>query len=711
MHRSPYRSLAAGALLAMLWPPAALYAEALVASGPVQFSPAGLMLIPHGAAGCPADGDWYARTLAVGTDGQVCYCTASGSPGTWIPADGGDLAAFQALLAGFGGAALVGLADAGGYYGAATELETALQLAGAADAAHLADVGNPHSVTAAQAGADPVGSAAAAAAAHAAALALVAGAAAVGVDSTGFLALVGVTTVQAGFAAVDAGIVGLLSSGGAAMIGFDPAGLIYVPLAANVQAAIAAVDAQLVADAGALTTHIGSADDHTAYALEADLALTSGAGTIGADDTGRTAITGATVDAQIDTVDAGIVAYASSGGAALIGADATGLTYATGLTVQADIGLIDAQLVTDAGNLATHIGSADDHTAYALEADLALTSGAGTIGADDTGRTTVTGATVDAQIDTVDAVIVAIAGVGGAALIGADATGLTYATGLTVQADLGLIDAQLVADAGNLATHIGDTGNPHAVTAVQAGADPTGTAAAAVATHAGLPDPHSGYATDGDLSAHTGATGNVHGLALTDLSVDATAAELDQVCDGAGVTVTAINLGDVTDGGDASALHTHASPTARVLCTTPAVYLDGGSNNVDIVDAVHNLTDHQAYLTVTGGAAAQDASIFQTCMVQAEHATWATALAAVLNYKVSGGTASVTLRVRKSDDTIAYTSSAGTSTSAATLSATGAQLVGTIPLGSVQIVRVEALVAVGNTEIASVGPAWINVED
>lgn len=50
-----------------------------------------------------------------------------------------------------------------------------------------------------------------------------------------------------------------------------------------------------------------------------------------------------------------------------------------------------------------------------------------------------------------------------------------------------------------LASHVANTGNPHAVTAAQVGADPEGTASAAITTHVGLPDPHTQYALSADL--------------------------------------------------------------------------------------------------------------------------------------------------------------------------------------------------------------------
>lgn len=55
-----------------------------------------------------------------------------------------------------------------------------------------------------------------------------------------------------------------------------------------------------------------------------------------------------------------------------------------------------------------------------------------------------------------------------------------------------------------VASHLSNTSNPHSVTAAQAGADPTGTAAAAVSAHAGATDPHPGYLLE--LSAGTADT-------------------------------------------------------------------------------------------------------------------------------------------------------------------------------------------------------------
>jgi len=53
-------------------------------------------------------------------------------------------------------------------------------------------------------------------------------------------------------------------------------------------------------------------------------------------------------------------------------------------------------------------------------------------------------------------------------------------------------------------THRGQTDNPHSVTAAQAGADPTGTAAAAVTSHEGAADPHTQYQKESEKGQANG---------------------------------------------------------------------------------------------------------------------------------------------------------------------------------------------------------------
>jgi len=81
----------------------------------------------------------------------------------------------------------------------------------------------------------------------------------------------------------------------------------------------------------------------------------------------------------------------------------------------------------------------------------------------------------------------------------ADQHPISAITGL--QSSLNVKAAQADLDA-----HTADTNNPHQVTAVQAGADPAGTAASEVAAHEAKADPHPQYAEDVDLSNHASDT-------------------------------------------------------------------------------------------------------------------------------------------------------------------------------------------------------------
>ena len=79
--------------------------------------------------------------------------------------------------------------------------------------------------------------------------------------------------------------------------------------------------------------------------------------------------------------------------------------------------------------------------------------------------------------------------------------------------------------------HIVDTSNPHSVTAVQAGADPVGTAAAQVTAHEAAADPHPQYTTPAEASAAApiqslnGETGVLTDYVKTDVANSFTAAQ------------------------------------------------------------------------------------------------------------------------------------------------------------------------------------------
>lgn len=67
---------------------------------------------------------------------------------------------------------------------------------------------------------------------------------------------------------------------------------------------------------------------------------------------------------------------------------------------------------------------------------------------------------------------------------------------------------KLVSDTGISSTavsnHLINTSNPHAVTAIQAGADPVGTASTAVSNHVAAPDPHAQYQLESEKGALNG---------------------------------------------------------------------------------------------------------------------------------------------------------------------------------------------------------------
>lgn len=89
----------------------------------------------------------------------------------------------------------------------------------------------------------------------------------------------------------------------------------------------------------------------------------------------------------------------------------------------------------------------------------------------------------------------------------------------------------------DLAAHEADTANPHEVTAAQSGADPAGTAATAVSTHAAEPDPHPGYVLES-------REGVADGVATLDSGGDVPLAQLGNV-PAAPVSTVAGRTGDV----------------------------------------------------------------------------------------------------------------------------------------------------------------------
>ena len=84
-----------------------------------------------------------------------------------------------------------------------------------------------------------------------------------------------------------------------------------------------------------------------------------------------------------------------------------------------------------------------------------------------------------------------------------------------------------------VASHLSNTSNPHSVTAAQVGADPAGTAASAVSTHAGAADPHGDRAYADGLAANyaTAAQGALADSAVQDIAAEIHAASADSIAD------------------------------------------------------------------------------------------------------------------------------------------------------------------------------------
>jgi hypothetical protein len=71
----------------------------------------------------------------------------------------------------------------------------------------------------------------------------------------------------------------------------------------------------------------------------------------------------------------------------------------------------------------------------------------------------------------------------------------------SLETALAALQAEVDAAEASIAAHVADTGNPHSTTAAQVGADPTGTAATAVAAHEAALDPHPQYLTAAEGNA------------------------------------------------------------------------------------------------------------------------------------------------------------------------------------------------------------------
>lgn len=106
----------------------------------------------------------------------------------------------------------------------------------------------------------------------------------------------------------------------------------------------------------------------------------------------------------------------------------------------------------------------------------------------------------------------------------AQITALAALEGDTEALDTALAALQAEVDAAeaSIAAHIADTANPHATTAAQVGADPAGTATAAVAAHEAALNPHPQYLTEAEGDAAYDALGAAAAAQAASQPLDAT---------------------------------------------------------------------------------------------------------------------------------------------------------------------------------------------
>lgn len=377
-------ALALAALVLSLSPSALSQVDTL--PGDV-YSSGSLVIRPHAEAGCPASTCARNGALAVGTDRVLCICYG----GAWgaVGASGSDLTAHLTDTVDAHDASAISVLDTGDNYAGSdveailAELPGAIQglvdvVAGALSD-HIADTTAAHAASAISV--LDTGDDYAATDVEAALAEVIAGAQ----DAYG-LADSAATAAGSAQSTADAAIPKSLATAadqylystgsGAWAAGTAGASTILGQGAAGGLTALSASDARTVLDvattgtvATAQSTADGAASAASAAQNTADAAIAKGVGTVahqiartdGASSWTASTIaensivgrpTGGTIGsltpAQARTA-AGLDATADGGGAALIGADTTGRTYATGATIDAQLDAVDTALGASSG--------------------------------------------------------------------------------------------------------------------------------------------------------------------------------------------------------------------------------------------------------------------------------------------------------------------------------------------------------------------------
>ncbi len=180
-----------------------------------------------------------------------------------------------------------------------------------------------------------------------------------------------------------------------------------------------------------------------------------------------------------------------------------------------------------------------------------------------------------------------------------------------------------------VASHLGSTANPHSVTAAQAGADPTGTAAAAVVAHTGATDPHGdrSFATSA-VSTHAALTTGAHGISTFGATL------VDDADAATARTTLGLGTASTSASGDfAAASHAHA---ASAITSGALVHERGGLESD--VSAYSGLVKIAAGATSAVTVTAAGEALLDDADASAQRATLGLGGAAVLAVGTTAGT-------------------------------------------------------------------------
>jgi len=187
--------------------------------------------------------------------------------------------------------------------------------------------------------------------------------------------------------------------------------------------------------------------------------------------------------------------------------------------------------------------------------------------------------------------------------------------------------AETAVTTASVSGHLASTANPHSVTAAQAGADPVGTATSAVAAHAALGDPHTGYQLESQKNAASGYAGLDGGSKLTG-SQQVYGAAANTACEGDDARLSDSRAPSGTATGDLSG--TYPAPTVAGLQGTPVsatgptvgqvLTLSGGvwtpvtpsAGSGDVVGPGSAVDSNLASYNTTTGKLIKDSGIAQT---------------------------------------------------------------------------------------------------